>query len=154
MSFSTVRDKPPPSASGAGPSAGGPLACALVYGTAALERNGQIPLFRTPAMLGEASYSIYLWHTFAISVIAKAGATLALPAPLIFATSIGAGTIAGLCGYYLVERPLLRAAGRRKRRVGLKEAGVCTGAVVSEGLGKWRTERPPTYAAEPDYAVQ
>ena len=102
----------------------GPLACALVYGTAALERNGQIPLFRTPAMLGEASYSIYLWHTFAISVIAKAGATLALPAPLIFATSIGAGTIAGLCGYYLVEKPLLRAAGRRKGRGGLKEAGV------------------------------
>ena len=102
----------------------GPLACALVCGTAALERNGQIPLFRTPAMLGEASYSIYLWHTFAISVIAKAGATLALPAPVIFATSIGAGTIAGLCGYYLVERPLLRAAERRKGRGGLTEAGV------------------------------
>src|SRR5690606_5136040 len=46
----------------------GPLAAALVYGTASLERKGGIPRLRFPALLGAASYSIYLWHTFAISV--------------------------------------------------------------------------------------
>ena len=62
--------------------------------------------------------------TLATPTLATPEPALALPAPVIFATSIGAGTIAGLCGYYLVERPLLRAAERRKGRGGLTEAGV------------------------------
>lgn len=85
----------------------GPLACALVYGTAALEREGRIPLFKFPALLGTASYSIYLWHTFAISVATKMGLAL----PLQFAASVCAGVGAGLCAYYLVERPLLPGKG-------------------------------------------
>lgn len=87
----------------------GPLASALVYGTAALDKDGGIPRLRLPALFGDASYSIYLWHTFAISVAAKAGAAVGMPAPLIFVTSICVGTLAGLCGYFLIERPLLRA---------------------------------------------
>ena len=92
----------------------GPLACALVFGTVSLERNGGVPAVRLPALLGDASYSIYLWHTFAISVVAKAGASTSLPLPVVFITSVCAGIAAGLCGYYLVERPLLQATKPRR----------------------------------------
>lgn len=85
----------------------GPLACALVYGTAALEQKGGIPLFKFPALLGTASYSIYLWHTFAISVVVKTGTVLGLAPPLQFVVSVCAGVGIGLCTYRLVERPLL-----------------------------------------------
>ena len=84
----------------------GPLAIALVYGTASLERNGGISLLKLPALLGAASYSIYLWHTFAISLAAKAGAILGLGAALTFVLSAFAGIAVGLCAYALVERPL------------------------------------------------
>ncbi|WP_119255157.1 acyltransferase family protein [Shinella zoogloeoides] len=87
----------------------GPLACMLVCGTAALDRHGGIARFTVPAMLGDASYSIYLWHTFAISVVAKIGAKAALPPSLVLLLSACAGVAAGLCAYRLVERPLLRA---------------------------------------------
>lgn len=89
----------------------GPLACALVYGTASLDRQGCVPRLAVPALLGDASYSIYLWHTFAISVVAKAGAMLGLPPSLVFVASACAGLAAGLCAYRLVERPLLRMRG-------------------------------------------
>jgi exopolysaccharide production protein ExoZ len=92
----------------------GPLAAALVCGTAALEKHCRVPRFRLPALLGDASYSIYLWHTFAISVAAKAGAALGLPTPFVFAVSVCVGTAVGLCGYYLLERPLLQATAARK----------------------------------------
>jgi exopolysaccharide production protein ExoZ len=89
----------------------GPLACALVFGTAALETRGRVPRLKLPAVLGDASYSIYLWHTFAISVVAKAGMMLGLASWLVLLASFTVGTLAGLCGYYLIERPLLRGAG-------------------------------------------
>ncbi|WP_421580338.1 acyltransferase family protein [Shinella sp. M31] len=87
----------------------GPLACALVYGTAALEKHRGIPRLALPVMLGDASYSIYLWHTFAISVTAKAGTLLGMPPALAFILSICAGLALGLVAYRLIERPLLRA---------------------------------------------
>lgn len=86
----------------------GPLAIALVYGTASLDRGGDIPLLKFPALLGAASYSIYLWHTFAISVAAKVGASLGLSPPIAFVVSACTGIAVGLCAYVLVERPLLK----------------------------------------------
>ncbi|WP_439617208.1 acyltransferase family protein [Shinella sp.] len=100
----------------------GPLAIALVYGTVALEKHGRIARFRLPALLGDASYSIYLWHTFAISVAAKVGAALVLPAPLVFVSSIAVGTLVGLCGYVLIERPAGKA-GRAPKITTYSQAG-------------------------------
>jgi exopolysaccharide production protein ExoZ len=102
----------------------GPLACALVFGTVALEKHGGIPRLAIPAMLGNASYSIYLWHTFAISVVAKAGILLGIPLAVVFTLSVCVGTAVGLAGYYLVERPLLRGGkGSRFIRRRAKIAG-------------------------------
>ena len=86
----------------------GPLAAALVYGTASLEKQGGIPFLKFPALLGAASYSIYLWHTFAISVTAKAGGAIGLGPSVTFAASVGAGVVAGLGAYVLLERPMLQ----------------------------------------------
>lgn len=87
----------------------GPLACALVYGTVALEKHRGIPRLALPVMLGDASYSIYLWHTFAISVTAKAGTLIGMPPAIAFVLSACAGLALGLAAYRLIERPLLRA---------------------------------------------
>lgn len=95
----------------------GPLAAALVCGTAALERRASMAQLKLPALLGAASYSIYLWHTFAISVVARAGAAAGLPPLLVLILSTFAGIAAGLCAYGLIERPLLRA-GRPPARAG------------------------------------
>lgn len=89
----------------------GPLAAALVYGVAFLEKQGRVPFLTSPALLGSASYSIYLWHTFAISVVAKAGNTIGLASPIVFFTSICTGLVAGLCAYFLIERPFLQGRG-------------------------------------------
>ena len=105
----------------------GPLAAALVYGTLALEREGSMPHLRLPALLGDASYSIYLWHTFAISVVAKAGMVLGLAPILVFAASVLAGILAGLAGYRFIERPLLRGSGRKP------PAEAARRAIVAEG---------------------
>ncbi|MDI7862051.1 acyltransferase [Rhizobiaceae bacterium n13] len=86
----------------------GPLAVALVVGLLSLEADGLIGRWKFPAFLGNASYSIYLWHTFAISVVAKVGGHLGLAPPLTFAGAAACGTILGMAAYLLLERPLVR----------------------------------------------
>ncbi len=86
----------------------GPLAVLLVVGTLALESRGWFRPRGLPMLLGDASYSIYLWHTFAISVVvkvcARAGVDLALSAFL----AVLFGTVLGVAAYVLLEKPLTR----------------------------------------------
>ncbi|OOG75126.1 MULTISPECIES: acyltransferase [Sinorhizobium/Ensifer group] len=84
----------------------GPLAVMLVVGTLALEAAGWFRKWALPTLLGDASYSIYLWHTFAISVVVKAAAMVALNSALTLLCALAAGTIAGIVAYLLIERPL------------------------------------------------
>ena len=91
----------------------GPLAIALVLGVLTLEAHGCVPVMRLPHLLGNASYSIYLWHTFAISVVAKAGAAIGLDPLLVMAAAVIAGTLLGLAAYAMLERPLV-ALGRAR----------------------------------------
>ncbi|MBT9369018.1 acyltransferase [Rhizobium sp. CSW-27] len=84
----------------------GPLAIALVIGVLALEKGDALPPLPGLAYLGDASYSIYLWHTLAISVVLKAGAVLSLPAPLITWIGALAGVGLGIVCYECLERPL------------------------------------------------
>jgi exopolysaccharide production protein ExoZ len=92
----------------------GPLAIALVLGVLSLEAEAPVRPLPLPAFLGDASYSIYLWHTFPISVVATAAARLDFAPPATFALASVLGIIAGAAAYLLVERPLLAA--RRGRR--------------------------------------
>lgn len=86
----------------------GPLAVMLVVGTLSIEAAGWLRKWALPTLLGDASYSIYLWHTFVISVVAKMAAMIGLaPLPTLFAALV-AGTLAGVVAYFVVERPLTR----------------------------------------------
>lgn len=86
----------------------GPLAVMLVVGTLALEAAGWFQKWALPTLLGDASYSIYLWHTFAISVVVKAAALIGLAPMLTLVVALVAGTLAGIAAYFLIERPLAR----------------------------------------------
>ncbi|MGF6258866.1 acyltransferase family protein [Ensifer sp. LBL] len=84
----------------------GPLAVMLVLGTLALEAQGWFRPRRLPMMLGDASYSIYLWHTFAISVVVKACGMIGIGPLASGLLAIAAGTALGVLAYVLIEKPL------------------------------------------------
>ncbi|MCA1442715.1 acyltransferase [Ensifer sp. IC4062] len=85
----------------------GPLAVMLVLGVLSVEARGYIPSLQLPKLLGNASYSIYIWHTFAISVVAKAASMARTDAWIAMAISVLSGTVIGIAGYTILERPLL-----------------------------------------------
>jgi exopolysaccharide production protein ExoZ len=74
-----------------------------------------IPVFR---LLGDASYSIYLWHTLALSVTTKLAAKLHLAATLAIPLHFATGIAVGLLAYFAIERPLIRYFHRRRLRPG------------------------------------
>lgn len=86
----------------------GPLAVMLVTGTLALESDGWFRKWTLPTLLGDASYSIYLWHTFAISVVVKVAAVVGLNSAPTLLVALVAGTLAGIAAYFIIERPLTR----------------------------------------------
>lgn len=84
-------------------------AALIVLGVLALEwrrRIAKAPIF---ALLGDASYSIYLWHLFAVTVAYRLlGST-----PLAFAAAVFSGVALGLASYLVIERPMMWALKRR-----------------------------------------
>lgn len=84
------------------------LATALVLGVLALEKAAIVPKLAPLAYLGDGSYSIYIWHTMVISVVAKIGSAIALPGWSIIVLSTIGGTIGGLVAYEMLEKPLTR----------------------------------------------
>jgi exopolysaccharide production protein ExoZ len=57
--------------------------------------------------LGNASYSIYIWHSFAISITLRGIALLNLPSMLGVPIAIGMACLVGTVGYRFLELPLL-----------------------------------------------
>lgn len=94
----------------------GPLAMALVLGVVLLESSRRMDHFPSLAYLGDASYSIYLWHTLAISVVAKAVLKIGAPVGVSIALGVAAGVFLGAMAYELFEKPLRKylSANRRK----------------------------------------
>lgn len=80
----------------------------VVAGVLALEKQKPIVGVSFPLLLGDASYSIYIWHALAISVTSKLGSVLGLPVFVTISLNIAGGTIIGLFAYFVVERPLRR----------------------------------------------
>ncbi len=93
----------------------GPLAAGLVVGILAIEREWRPRRIPVLAVLGDASYSIYLWHSFAIAVVAKVGASVGVYAAFVFSTATLAGILFGVACHYLLERGLLSPAGTSYR---------------------------------------
>ncbi|WP_104666306.1 acyltransferase family protein [Ensifer adhaerens] len=86
----------------------GPLAVMLVLGTLGLEAQGWFRPRRLPMLLGDASYSIYLWHTFAISVVVKACGMMGIRPLTSALLAAVAGTALGVFAYLLIEKPLTK----------------------------------------------
>jgi exopolysaccharide production protein ExoZ len=102
----------------------GPLAAALVAGVLTFERRTGIPRFGPASYFGDSSYSIYLWHAMAISVIAKLGSMLSLPGPVVFGAAVLSGAAVGAAAHEILEKPITAfLKGRRRRRVGARVAG-------------------------------
>jgi exopolysaccharide production protein ExoZ len=80
-------------------------AALILYAFVVLELKGTFRFPKPLVMLGDASYSLYLWHWPLICVAAALGIGH-LAIPLIFVTAFAS--------YYLLEAPLLRFRGLRK----------------------------------------
>lgn len=93
----------------------GPLAAGLVVGVLAIEREWKPRKIPVLALLGDASYSIYLWHSFAIAVIAKVGASVGVHAAIVFSAAALAGILFGVACHYVLERGLLSPAWKSYR---------------------------------------
>jgi Predicted acyltransferases len=92
----------------------GPLAALLLVGVLSLEKEGWLPSLPILTYLGDASYSIYLWHTLALAVVVKAGLHLGVPPVVIAAAGTFAGVFVGVVAYEMVEKPIQRFVKRRR----------------------------------------
>jgi exopolysaccharide production protein ExoZ len=91
---------------------GGP-AFLLVAGAVGLEMCGRIKLGRLPLLLGASSYSLYLSHTFVLSLVGKVWPNWA--GPLLFTLVATVASVAAAIAVYLwLERPLLLLLRRPK----------------------------------------
>jgi peptidoglycan/LPS O-acetylase OafA/YrhL len=96
-------------------------AAATVLGLAAAERQGRLHVGRAGALLGNASYSIYLVHTIVIGLVARALPHLPDAVALLVVAAIA--TAAGIAVYRAVEQPMLAwlvAVGPKEARRGLR----------------------------------
>jgi exopolysaccharide production protein ExoZ len=94
----------------------GPLAGMLLMGVLALEKGGIVRRIGSAAYLGDASYSIYLWHTMAISVVAKFAVLAGLPTPVAVSLAIGSGVAIGLACHECLEKPVTAFLKVRRHR--------------------------------------
>ena len=90
-----------------------PLIFCIGIGLALWARRGKSRQWgRVPLVIGDASYSIYLTHPFVLMAFGKfwkiTGTGFLFPAPLWSVIMIPVAIVAGVCAFYLVERPMTR----------------------------------------------
>jgi exopolysaccharide production protein ExoZ len=91
-------------------------AALMLIGAAELERRGKLTVPAWLCFVGDASYSIYLFHFMVISGAARPlfqlDRKLHLPVGVWILTLFLIGTVAGCLTYVWVERPILRLLGK------------------------------------------
>lgn len=95
------------------------LACLLaatvcLYGVICLDVQRRTPAVHTLRLVGDASYSIYLWHGIAVSIAAVVSQRLGLPLVLVIPATVAGGLLMGLASYFLLERPIGRRLGKSR----------------------------------------
>lgn len=78
----------------------------LVAGLVEIERAGGLVRSSAVALIGDASYSIYLTHGFTISILGKIGSRI--PSVLFVAAGLALATVGGIAVWWLLERPMTR----------------------------------------------
>lgn len=95
----------------------GCLAGAIFLTALWFERKG---VFGKPVrllrLLGDASYSIYLWHPIAIVILGLVLRRIAVPHWTLFPLNLAFGTICGLMAFVVLERPLLKMLSASRSR--------------------------------------
>lgn len=89
---------------------GGP-SLLVVYGAISIELRRGLPSIKSLKLLGDASYSIYLFHPFVLTIVSSPLAKF--PAVISVAAVVCAGAAIGLVVFYTLERPLLALMRRR-----------------------------------------
>jgi len=92
----------------------GAPALLIVAGALSIERGGWAPRSKSWLILGDASYSLYLTHGFAISGVLWVFSSLPLASRV--ALCVAASIVVALCSYFLVERPITTALKRFPQR--------------------------------------
>ena len=104
----------------------GLAAMTMVLGLVGWERRGDFTVPPVLAVLGSASYSIYLTHVLSIGTIWQIflvfGAENRLPAWAVYLVLVTGAAIAGVAMSYLVEKPVIALV--RRRLIALKTARV------------------------------
>ena len=102
----------------------GPSAVLLVAGALGLEQGGRVRTWAPLLALGNASYSIYLFHPFVLKTVVRHAAFL--PTPLVVLVVMAVCSAVGLVAYFVVEKPLTQLFHRllkKGRRGGAVPAG-------------------------------
>jgi exopolysaccharide production protein ExoZ len=84
----------------------------MILGVLGLEKAGRVPVWRVPEELGDASYSIYIWHNLIIAVLLRIVPDL--PGPVAFGLFMAAGILGGVVAYRLLEKPIVDAFKARR----------------------------------------
>ena len=90
-------------------------AAMIVAGAVGAEMRGFFPSVPVLKRLGDASYSIYLTHTFTVSVLGKLWRP-GWPGWAFVALAIVGSALVGVCVFRLIERPITDALRRETRR--------------------------------------
>lgn len=93
----------------------GAASTALVAGVVSMDLRRKVRTIPILQFAGDASYSIYLWHGFALSVVDRVAAVVGLPPALAITAGVVGGVVAGMIVYLVLEAPLRRVLSRRKR---------------------------------------
>ncbi|HEY4291941.1 acyltransferase [Luteibacter sp.] len=95
----------------------GAPAAIVIYGIVVLEIRQRWIMPRVLQYLGNASFSIYLWHAVVFHAVANAFAHLGwvgvVSSTGLTALMVATGLGAGLLSYHVLEKPLLRYLGQR-----------------------------------------
>jgi exopolysaccharide production protein ExoZ len=102
----------------------GPPALLLVGAMVAIERAGRLPIFRWLDELGNASYSIYITHIFAVAGMRIVPRTLGLDPlglgqPFFVLACLVTAAAAGLAVHRMVEKPLIKRLSRGRLPVAM-----------------------------------
>lgn len=97
----------------------------LFAGVLRLEhREVGLPHVAPLKLLGDASYSIYLWHTMILAVVVKVARIAGLPVAATIVVGVVASLLGGVVAYWMVERPINAMLKRRRSRLGVPVPGM------------------------------